>query len=414
MTRDIAVDVLIVGGGPQGFWLLERLTHAGLSCLLIEKLGVGGGQAAHAEWFLHRGAVSRATQSPNKAIPGADYVNDLNDSAAKWETHLQSTPNGNSALQSHPTLYGFKLGRNLGWEKWCQSRGIFIQRMRGVQRPGVSTFYRTNEVTVNPGPVFSDWLNRFPNHVVHVHDFTPVMYGGRVSSVQLHFTDRPDQDVSVGAVTVAAGAANRELLEGKFAVPSNELDTVFREGMLLAIRGSSLTLPPENFCLLDSGHILIISRTDANQETMMLVSTGDSWSKPDQPHPNNADWVWIRAIWSRLQQFVPALQSPQGLQFQISVGELKYPTELKDPTLKPTARRPCKFSTPSNVILVAPPRLTLAPCWADEALPLIQACLPLRPSVRQNMPTATHPPVTPHYEGLGFMAWNAFQAKYQL
>jgi len=50
----IRLDVLILGGGIQGLWLLKDL-HAKYSTLLLEPAGLGSGQTAHSHTYLHEG-----------------------------------------------------------------------------------------------------------------------------------------------------------------------------------------------------------------------------------------------------------------------------------------------------------------------------------------------------------------------
>ena len=51
----IAADVLIIGGGVMGLWLLNDLRQAGYSALLLEKRELGGEQTCHSHVYLHRG-----------------------------------------------------------------------------------------------------------------------------------------------------------------------------------------------------------------------------------------------------------------------------------------------------------------------------------------------------------------------
>ncbi len=52
---DRRLDVLIVGGGGAGLWLLDRLRRDGVSALLIEKTAIGTGQTIAAQGIIHGG-----------------------------------------------------------------------------------------------------------------------------------------------------------------------------------------------------------------------------------------------------------------------------------------------------------------------------------------------------------------------
>jgi len=54
-VAEISVDLLIVGGGVAGLWLLNRAVKAGHHALLVEKHALGGGQSVHAQGIVHGG-----------------------------------------------------------------------------------------------------------------------------------------------------------------------------------------------------------------------------------------------------------------------------------------------------------------------------------------------------------------------
>ena len=55
MSAAIRLDMLIVGGGIAGLWILTRAIKAGYSALLIEKGELGGGQSVHSQGIIHGG-----------------------------------------------------------------------------------------------------------------------------------------------------------------------------------------------------------------------------------------------------------------------------------------------------------------------------------------------------------------------
>src|SRR5262245_28682495 len=83
----VPCDVVIIGGGPQGLWLLELLKDKKYSCLLLERQSAGAGQSAHAEWFMHRGHVLKSNYP---------FLSDLPWSAQAWEHRIKD-----KGLQSH-------------------------------------------------------------------------------------------------------------------------------------------------------------------------------------------------------------------------------------------------------------------------------------------------------------------------
>ncbi len=55
MTKTVATDIVIVGGGAAGLWILNRLRQLGFSVILLESAKLGGGQTNKAQGIIHGG-----------------------------------------------------------------------------------------------------------------------------------------------------------------------------------------------------------------------------------------------------------------------------------------------------------------------------------------------------------------------
>jgi glycerol-3-phosphate dehydrogenase len=55
MEKIIQTDIVIIGGGIAGLWLLNRLRESGLSVILLESSSLGGGQTHKAQGIIHSG-----------------------------------------------------------------------------------------------------------------------------------------------------------------------------------------------------------------------------------------------------------------------------------------------------------------------------------------------------------------------
>ncbi|MEZ5568358.1 MAG: FAD-binding oxidoreductase [Halioglobus sp.] len=54
-SRPLHLDVVIIGGGVAGLWLLNRLRQRGYSAVLLESGALGNGQSIHAQGIIHGG-----------------------------------------------------------------------------------------------------------------------------------------------------------------------------------------------------------------------------------------------------------------------------------------------------------------------------------------------------------------------
>lgn len=74
MSNAIKTDVVIIGGGIAGLWLLNRLQQQGYSTLLLESNALGSGQTGKAQGIIHSG-MKYALQG--KLTAAADAMTDM-------------------------------------------------------------------------------------------------------------------------------------------------------------------------------------------------------------------------------------------------------------------------------------------------------------------------------------------------
>ena len=76
-------DIVILGGGIAGLWLLHRLRNAGYSAVLLEKSALGSGQTIASQGMIHGGlkyALGGSLTSASESIA---------DMPAHWQRCLQ-------------------------------------------------------------------------------------------------------------------------------------------------------------------------------------------------------------------------------------------------------------------------------------------------------------------------------------
>src|SRR5438874_12126869 len=54
-NETIRADVLILGGGIAGVWILDELVRAGIDAILLEKRALGDGQTVASQGIIHGG-----------------------------------------------------------------------------------------------------------------------------------------------------------------------------------------------------------------------------------------------------------------------------------------------------------------------------------------------------------------------
>jgi glycine/D-amino acid oxidase-like deaminating enzyme len=107
----IEVDVLIVGGGVQGLWLLNDLTKVGYNVVLIEKDKIGGSQTLHSHGYIHKGHLYH----------DIEMVRRLKSSEDRWERFCEKNK---IPLNRANSYYGFASPSNadMWYKTWTSAQ----------------------------------------------------------------------------------------------------------------------------------------------------------------------------------------------------------------------------------------------------------------------------------------------------
>jgi glycerol-3-phosphate dehydrogenase len=99
VKRNVEADIVIIGGGIAGLWLLNRLRQQKFSAILLEADVLGGGQTHKAQGIIHGGMKYAVTGFSKAASAIADMP-------ALWERCLQGE--GEINLKAVPLLSPFQ------------------------------------------------------------------------------------------------------------------------------------------------------------------------------------------------------------------------------------------------------------------------------------------------------------------
>ena len=72
MPFPISVDVLVVGGGSAGLWLIDELRRTGRSAVLVESASLGSGQTIASQGILHGGMKHYLVARPGTFVKASD------------------------------------------------------------------------------------------------------------------------------------------------------------------------------------------------------------------------------------------------------------------------------------------------------------------------------------------------------
>lgn len=240
----VEVDVLIVGGGAQGLWLLNDLTKRGYRAIVLERDELGAGQTCHSHALIHRGHY----------YDDIDMMIILNAAAQFWQAFVDEK--GIEKLNERRALAGF--GPGVGCD-----RHIYMWKSAGLtfepcaEPPEilaggmVRTLYETEEFSLDASEVMRR-LAADVNQSIY-----PLDDDGRAiefhTSADRRSVERVDatiagQQVEIAPrfVVLAAGVGNYGLLAKVGAdrnpEPAPEPVQAQRKSTMLVIRGDVLPM----------------------------------------------------------------------------------------------------------------------------------------------------------------------------
>jgi glycine/D-amino acid oxidase-like deaminating enzyme len=368
----VDVDVLIIGGGIMGLWLLNDLRRPphSYSTVLLEKGLLGGEQTCHSHVYIHGGY----------AYNDKDLTCGLRDVRQKWEDWLK----GHDDLYwSYESYWGFT-NESVALRKtalWTDADvGLSFEHRsdrgdwpRAIADGKIQVLFRTPErcldghrlVTALAAGV-QPLTNRIQEVVsIELEDLEREY--PRVRQVQVVMPDGQLVAFRPRSLILTAGAGNSLLLD-LASVGRHSLLAKFtghqqiRKGHMLIVKGKDL--PHLTGVFPDLGGLFIVSRR-IEDETIWLVSDHRS-----PPVPTTEDWIqsstsaWLPRVIAYLRVLAP---HPFRRLSQLRWAVYEAPkAEGRAVGRLPTEERIIRFG--DNFWAIWPSKLTLAPLASEKIL----------------------------------------------
>lgn len=373
------LDVLIVGGGIAGLWLLDDLRHAGYDALLIEKKALGSGQTIASQGILHSGF--------KHAIAGrlGTYTDALRDMPTLWRDCL--------ADRREPLLGRIRLRASscLCW----RTGGLGS----AISQIGARVGLRTNVTAIRdderPSPLLrcpGDVL-RLDEQVIDPSSLIETLATRNASSTLLGQVERFALD--------APGMIREALIvEGRRIVTLKAMNFVFTAGTgneelrracgladgsmrrlplpILTVEGN---LPDLNGFCMDGGKAKAVITTQRINEMRAVWQVASERAGSD-----TRDAFELTAL-RELQESLPGFRWP-------TVSVKTYVTDRAEAAEDNGRANDVYASRSGNVITAWPTKLVLAPRLADKICTLLPP--PELRSTMRHAPEGWHrPPVAP-------------------
>lgn len=319
MPSPIRVDVLIVGGSLQGLLLLDRLTAAGHSCLLVTAAEIGAGQTLHSHGILNAG-FGMAGPGPVELLQKV-AIPDLRRRGVRTYGEWSALLPG--ARQPLPEVNFDRAGL-------------------------VEALARERSATILNGQIASIERNA----------------DGRARRLELAPSGLVLEPT---AVIIAAGTGSKALLR-RFGAGDLELEDIkHRRVHVLCVRGPATALPALDF--LAPADRLFVASHERDGDRTHLATLMDFLAPHEEEVPAdgaaNVDDAFADQGWDAFVRLVPALATQPGLRFATYAG---FRQDIGD---MPGQPRCMALADASNVIAALPSGLLGAWAVADQAATLV-------------------------------------------
>jgi glycerol-3-phosphate dehydrogenase len=211
------LDVVIVGGGVAGLWLLDTLHEAGWNVLLLENGALGGGQTIASQGIIHGGLKYTLD---GLLSPSADAIREM---PQVWRDCLAGA-RAPRLTATRVRADHCHLWRTRDWTSQVGMLGARIGlRVRPLKLPRdqwpaalrdcPGEVYRLDEQVIDCASLVADLAGR---HALRILKIEPAASSferaaGRVAGVAIRAADGRTARLHPGVIILAAGAGNAEL-----------------------------------------------------------------------------------------------------------------------------------------------------------------------------------------------------------
>ena len=234
----VEVDVLVVGGGSQGLWLLNDLDRLGYRAILIERDELGSGQTCHSHALIHRGHY----------YDDVNMMILLNAAAQFWRGFINRA--GLEPLNQSPALVGLGPGVEQRYTAMWDDAGLPYRRSDALpailEGSKIAHLYETEEFSVDAHAVMASLADNVDHCLYKLDDEESLQFDMDNNSVDAVTAIIGSREVIIHPkmVVLCAGGQNLALLEklGGAYDEDGSLVQARRQSTMLCLRSKSL--PP--------------------------------------------------------------------------------------------------------------------------------------------------------------------------
>jgi glycerol-3-phosphate dehydrogenase len=373
MTQAISTDVLIVGGGIAGLWLLARLRQQGFAAVLVENSSLGGGQSVKSQGIIHGGAK----YALHGALTGASEA--IADMPRRWRAALSGAGEldlrGVRVLsEAHYLWSPGTLAGNLS--SFFASKAVRgrVDQVKGEQLPPAlqhakfkGKVYRLAELVLDVPSLIARLAELAGDSLLAGETIQPLYDGEQLCGLNID-----GREILAQRIVLSAGAGNAELLQSlNISQPAQQLRPLH---MVLA-KGPALK-PLYAHCLGGGPKPRVTVTTHPAADGQWVWYLGGDLAEAEGVARDEA--AQIKAAQAEMADLLPWLDQSATQWQTLRVNRA-------EPAQSGLLRPDNAFLTEQGRLLVGwPTKLALSPDFADRVLAAL---------TRDHISPGEHPPL---------------------
>jgi len=281
----IEVDVVVIGGGIQGLWLLGDLIDAGYNAILLERMRPGFGQTGHSHVFLHQGHIYAGMAKAGMPIADQNIIlnriKHVQGANSIWQQELRSGRlTGLQPITSTFYMAFSNASRGEDFKDLCRRGSLTCDEPQTHPAEfGALTqrLYQADGMCLDSNQLLTHLLQS--GNLTERVGLCEIVSVQPTSSGRFHLIDKKKSlRIEACAVVLSAGSGN-EHLQGLFGLDAltngSKQQTV--KTFMLVIGEINEPLPANTGMHLDFDGLFLVSRKDSNGRTVWLI--GDKQRK---------------------------------------------------------------------------------------------------------------------------------------
>ncbi len=315
-TQVFQVDVIVVGAGIQGLWLLADLIDAGYQAILLERISPGSGQTGHSHVFLHQGHMfaGMVRKPQGEIIASIESVWEAN---GRWKESIDNGRLKGFPLLTNDFYVGWSNSTNANiFEGICSLAKLPFERLEATQTYAFSDVARVYKLgcTCLESKALLDHLLNYKDlkkRISHCEEI--ILQARQQGQLQLLAKRRKPEDelqIRTNALILAAGAGNEHLVNQIFANgPAKPKQQTIKTYMLV-VRNLDSTMPAIGGMFPNSGWLFMVPRKDTDGRTIWLIGNGHRKLVSCAGEMTSLDaTTWFQRIKPNLDKLFPRIMS---------------------------------------------------------------------------------------------------------